>query len=431
MTSARTRRASIPAGNGVPQATATVGNPTSATPAHVLAPDYVEAEYLLSGVANTYSGPSTGPAEEASTGNAYVTRVLVRHPKDSSDFSGRVFLEPFNTTSGPDRDAIWRNIAPLLEAKGDAWVGVSVRSTSAGELQRYDAVRYADLSIPVNDLVWDMVRQLGGVLKQGGKHSPLRGLEVEDLYMGGYSQSGVDTATFAMAFHDRTRMADDSPVFDGYLPAAHAATMTPLQSGAGLIVRFETGEMEPVDVPVVDYENQNDVQGWAAEVTPTFTYTSQSGASVRRPDRNSPTDKYRLFEIAGSPHSATGQGCDGPPSTFPLRFFVRAAAARLFTWAEQGVAPPKARRIEMETIDVVSVAKADEHGNAVGGVRSPFVDVPLVHYEVQSTPGVFCVFRGSRHPSPRRCWGLSTATRTRTSTSSRRASTPRSTAASC
>jgi hypothetical protein len=217
--------------------------------------------------------------------------------------------------------------------------------------------------------------------------------------MGGYSQSGVDTVTFAMAFHDSARLADNSPVFDGYFPAAHSATMTPLQSGAGLIVRFETGKLQPVPVPVVDFETQNDVQGWSAEVTPTFTYTSKSGASVRRPDRNSRNDKYRLFELAGAAHSSTTQrDCDGPPSTFPNRFFVRAAASHLFTWAERGTAPPKAPRIDMETIDEVSVASVDEHGNATGGIRSPYVDVPLVRYEVQSTPGVFCVFAGKETP---------------------------------
>jgi hypothetical protein len=386
----------IPAGGGIPWLSTTGADPASSSfRASPLASDYVEVEYLLSGVANTYSGPATGPAQKASTANPYVTRVLARYPKDASEFSGRVFLEPFNTTAGPDRDPIWTNIGVLLQANGDAWVGVSDRSTSVTELQEYDAVRYADLSISANDLAWDILRQLGGLVKQGGTQSPLGKLVVEHLFMGGYSQSGVETATFANVFHDDTRMNDNSPVFDGYLPAAHSATLTPLQTGSGLIVKFEFGQVEDVDVPVVDYETQSDVEGFQAEVSGSFVYTSQSGASVRRPDRNSRNDKYRLFEIAGAPHSAGSADCDGEPSTFPGRFFVRAAAAQLFKWAEQGTAPPKAPRIEMETLDVVSVSAVDEHGNAVGGVRSPFVDVPLVHYEVSSTPGVFCKL-GSR-----------------------------------
>jgi hypothetical protein len=389
----------IPGGNGVVQASAAV----SADPAFVpsLADDYREDEFLFRGVANTYSGPATGPPEKASTGNAYVTRLIVRVPQDPSDFSGRVFLEPFNTTSGPDRDALWRPIAPLLQGNGDAWVGVSVRAGSVFQLQEFDAARYADLSIPTNDLVWDMLRQLGAVVRSGGKQSPLRGMRAEHLYLGGYSQSGVDTTTFAMSFHDDTRLRDGAPIFDGYLPAAHAATMTPLQSGSGLITEFDEGRMEPVDVPVVDIETQHDVMGWSREVVPGTFYTSQSGASVRRSDSNSRTDKYRLFEITGASHSSGGGNCGGVPSTFPGPMFVRAAAAQLFRWAEEGTAPTKAARIEMEKVDIVSVPRVDEIGHALGGVRSPFVDVPLVQYQVQAGgTGLSCTFSGVENPIP-------------------------------
>ncbi len=385
-------------GNGLVQASAVESSDPAFTPS--LAGDYTEVEHLFSGVADTYTGPATGPAEQASTGNAYTTRVIVRFPKDRSDFSGRVFLEPFNTTSGPDRDALWRPIAPLLQAHGDAWVGVSVRSGSPFELQEFDAARYADLSIPTNDVVWDMLRQLGTVLRRGGAQSPLPRMRAEHLYLGGYSQSGVDTTTFAQAFHDDTRLADGSPVFDGYLPAAHAATMTPLSTGTGLITEFDEGQMRAVDVPVVDIETQHDVMGWSREVLPGTFYTSQSGASVRRPDRDSATDKYRLFEITGASHSSGGTtDCGGAPSTFPGPMFVRAAAAQLFRWAEDGKAPKPADRIDMEEIDIVSTPRVDEFGHALGGVRSPFVDVPLVEYQVQAGgTGLSCTFSGIEHP---------------------------------
>lgn len=388
----------VPDGNGVVHASAATAADPAVAPS--LADDYREVEHQLTGVASTYRGPATGPAEEASTRNAYVTRLIARFPKAESDFSGRVFLEPFNTTSGPDRDVIWRQLAPLFQDAGDAWVGMSVRSSSVGELQEFDAARYADLSIPTNDLVWDMLRQVGAVLRAGGKQSPLGGLRAEHLYLGGYSQSGVDTATFAQSFHDDTRLRDGAPVFDGYLPAAHAATMTPLQSGTGLIVEFDEGQMQPVDVPVVDIETQHDVMGWSREVLPGTFYTSQSGASVRRPDSNTRTDKYRLFEITGASHSSGGTGgCGGDPSSFPGPMFVRGAAAQLFRWAEEGKAPRKADRIEMDTLDIVSVPRVDEDGHALGGVRSPFVDVPLVHYQVQAGgSGLSCTFSGIETP---------------------------------
>jgi hypothetical protein len=386
-----------PEGGGVAQTSAEASTDAIAP---TLADDYREVEYLVRGVASTYSGPATGPAEVASTDNPYVTRVIARFPKDEADFSGRVFLEPFNTTAGPDRDVIWRQVAPLLQDEGDAWVGISVRSTSTTELQVFDPVRYADVSIPTNDLVWDMLRQVGAVLRTGAEQSPLPA-HAEYLYMGGYSQSGVDTATFSMAFHDDAELLDGSPLFDGYFPAAHAATMTPLQTGSGLIVEFEEGGLEAVDVPVVDVETQHDVQGWAREVLPGAFYTSQGGASVRRPDADSPTDKYRLFEITGASHSSVGGDCGGAPSTFPGPLFVRAAAAKLFRWAEEGIAPTEAPRIEMEEVDIVSTPTSDEVGNALGGVRSPFVDVPLVQYQVVAGgSGLACAFSGTETPIP-------------------------------
>jgi hypothetical protein len=391
--------APIPVGGGVVHATATTSAPGSTVPP-TLSPDYEEVEYLFSGVADTYSGPATGPAEVASTGNEYTTRVIARFPEDPKDFSGRVFLEPFNTTSGPDRDVIWRQIAPLLAANGDAWVGVSVRSSSVDSLLAIDPVRYADLSIPLNDLEWDMLRQLGAVLRQGGEQSPLGKQKAEHLYMGGYSQSGVDTVTFAQAFHDTARRRDGSPIFDGYLPAAHAATMTPLQTGKGVITDFDEGPVEPVEVPVVDLETQHDVMGWTRDFEFDITYTASGGASVRRPDRNTASDKYRLYELAGASHSSGGSGnCGGTPSSFPNAPFVRAAAANLFAWAEDGTAPKKAPRIEMETLDTVSVPAVDEQGNALGGVRSPFVDTPLVTFQVQAGgEGLACAFSGIETP---------------------------------
>jgi hypothetical protein len=391
------RLTAMPVGGGTPHLTATTGDP--ALP-RALADDYTEVELLVSGVANTYAGPATGPPTQSSAGNPYVTRVVARFPTSARDFSGRVVLEPFNTTSGPDRDVVWGQVAPLFQSEGDAWVGVSVRSQSPAALQTFDPVRYAAVSIPVNDYVWDMLRQLGAVLKAGGEQSPLGDLRAEHLYLGGYSQSGLDTATFAMAFHDTTKQRNGSPIFDGYLPAAHAAMRTPLQTGSILITDFDEGAMEPVDVPMIDIETQHDVQGWTREVVPGLFYTSPGGASVRAPDRNTPTEKYRLFEITGASHSSGGTAdCGGTPSTFPGPTFVRAAAAALFDWAEKGDAPKKAPRIEMATIDVVSTPKFDEHGNAIGGVRSPFVDVPLVSYQVQAGGiGLACTFLGNETP---------------------------------
>ena len=95
--------------SGTPQTTA-IALPGSTNPLaqdRSLNPGYVEKEFLVQGDASTYSGPVTGPVEIAQTNVPYSTRVLVRYPKDASKFSGRVVVEPFNTSNnGTDLDAV-------------------------------------------------------------------------------------------------------------------------------------------------------------------------------------------------------------------------------------------------------------------------------------------------------------------------------------
>ena len=131
----------------------------------------------MQGEASTYEGGlGTGPVEVTQTNVPYSTRVLVRYPKDASKFSGRVVVEPFNTSNGgKDLDAVWSMLAPLLQQRGDAWVGVTER-TSAGEaLKQADATRYADINVPSNDVAWDVLAQVGAAVKRGRRAEPAPG----------------------------------------------------------------------------------------------------------------------------------------------------------------------------------------------------------------------------------------------------------------
>ncbi len=51
---------------------------------------YVEEEYLVSGKANVYSWPASGPAVVRTPDAPYTTRILVRRPARRSHFSGNV-----------------------------------------------------------------------------------------------------------------------------------------------------------------------------------------------------------------------------------------------------------------------------------------------------------------------------------------------------
>jgi len=373
------------AGSGVPETSANRPPSEFDEALPEFSDEYTEIEYLLSGTANTYTGPVTGPPAVASRGHRYVTRVLVRYPKQLARFSGRVVIEPFNTTYGVDRDALWLHVATLLQAQGDAWIGISVRAWSSEELKRRDSQRYAEVDIVSNDLVWDLLRAIGTLVKHGNQHSPLRDLPVGHVYLGGYSQSALDTATFAAAFGD---------VYDGYFPTSHAASLTPLALGEGL-PRFEYVPMPPAGVPVIEVQSQSDVEGFGFD-----EFVNPGSASVRRADSDAAGDRFRLYEIAGAPHAAKIVGCDGEGSSFPLAAFVRAALRNLFRWAEDDITPPTAPRIELEIDDVVAQAAVDRFGNARGGVPSPFLDVPIARYEAHSTPGPVCALAGREATLP-------------------------------
>ena len=265
----------------------------------------------MKGEGSTYSGPIPGPAEITGTNVPYATRVLVRYPKDASKFSGRVVVEPFNTSGeGTDNDVVWSTMAPMLQKRGDAWVGVTERASAAAALKEKDPTRYADVNLPTNDLAWDTLAQVGAAVRKGGSQSPLGDLDPKHLYMAGYSQSGIDTAGFAMGLAKHYGTPAGKPMYDGYFPAAHAASVTPLKAGTSVLPTFEYPVWTAVGVPVVNLEDQSGLEGFTAELPASAQatlgqkdYTSVSSASVRRADSDRPGDQYRLYEVAGMPHA--------------------------------------------------------------------------------------------------------------------------------
>ena len=56
----------------------------------------------------------------------------------------------------------------------------------------------------------------------------------------------------------------------------------------------------------------------------------------------------------------------------------------LFKWVDAGTAPPRANRILLDrnVENDGSYMALDARGNAMGGIRSPYVDVPVAQYRV-------------------------------------------------
>src|SRR5262245_58910086 len=66
---------------------------------------------------------------------------------------------------------------------------------------------------------------------------------------------------------------------------------------------------------------------------------------------------------------------------------LNAAFAHLDRWVRKGTVPPRAERMVVKDSGTPQASIAtDEYGNGLGGVRSPYVDVPTATY-VTHTPG--------------------------------------------
>jgi hypothetical protein len=91
---------------------------------------------------------------------------------------------------------------------------------------------------------------------------------------------------------------------------------------------------------------------------------------------------------------ATGLINSGPQQHYVLN----AALAHLEEWARNGTPPPHAPHIENDTEDELVLLR-DDFGIAKGGLRTPWVDVPVAVLSGQASEGeAFLPLFGSTHP---------------------------------
>ena len=381
---------------------------------HALAPvdlaarGYVETELLVSGFANVYdwaAGSGAGVVVRAAD-VPYTTRILVRRPKDAAKFSGRVVLELLNPTGLYDIAPLWGLSREHFLRSGDAWVGVTVKPVAAATLRRFDGVRYAGLSFAYrraaacgvtpaaadlpdaeNGLAWDLIAQVGALLRSSSKENPLLQLNPRRVIAAGYSQAGGYITTYATALHEALRLGDGNPVFDGYLNAA-GANAAPINQCAAPLPEDDARRMPPtVGVPFVAVMTESDFR---------------RALQRRRDDADEP-GVFRLYELAGAAHSgpfAAGQPatadltiagysapaedlCREPRGDFPLEYAFNAVWQQLDDLLVRQV--PMAREPRIQTDDGGEVLR-DAAGNARGGFRLPQIDVPLATYRGSSTP---------------------------------------------
>jgi hypothetical protein len=389
---------------------------------------YVEEEFLFSGVANVYDWPADGPARVRTANAPYTTRVLIRRPANRARFSGNVILEPLNPSNRFDLNIGWAMSHAQFVRNGDAWVGVTSKPISVVALKAFNPTRYAPLSwanpLPVSDpqncamvagdsarttengLIWDVLRQVGGWIKAGDKSNPLaygQGTRspVQRLYAWGYSQSGNFLITYLNAIHPLDVRASGKPLFDAYFIAVPVGLTAIHQCAQAPASGDPRGRIANAGVPVMRVMT-----------------LSEYLRAEKRPDSDAAPDLFRHYEIAGSAHATPDElnfaaapaditkagiavppmECnEGPRSRFPNSVAFNAALRNLDEWARKRTAPPRAQPIVVENGKPV----LDENGNVKGGVRSPYVDVPVSAWTGSSTGASFCFIAGHEIPFTR------------------------------
>jgi hypothetical protein len=293
--------------------------------------NYETHEYFVSGIAD---------------GRPYTTRVVVRRPADDSDYSGLVLAESMHSSGA----------AHAFEYTGlytmdSGHAAVEILTVPPELFTAFNSERYGELEIS-NGQANDILAQVGALIKSDS--GPMGSLDVRKMVLAGTSMSSGTLFNY-LSVHPRYRTPDMQHIYDGYLPTSTG------------------GDAPRIDVPLIEVPTLLEVQ---SNVT-------------RRNDGDEPGNQFRLYEFAGIGHVDSRENarllpnpCVHPLSTFPTQAYFAVALNHLFRWVDEGIVPPRADRVWLDrNVDNDgSQMILDEHGNARGGIRNPYVDVPTATY---------------------------------------------------
>ena len=194
----------------------------------------------------------------------WITRVLVRRPVDTRRFSGRVIVELLDIKDRHDVAPLWGLSHEQFIRSGDVWVGVTMSLGALATLNRFDSLRYELLATASSQaascspaaatetgLAWDMIAQVGALLRSTSRENPLRSYGLQRVILAGYASGGGYVITYANAMHATQRLGGMEPVYDGYLSAA-ATEGAPLDPCAPALPAADPRRTPlPREVPVV------------------------------------------------------------------------------------------------------------------------------------------------------------------------------------
>ena len=405
------------------------GTPSLFTVAFDLATvGYTVAEHVVVGNAARFRDvgprhPDGAWTVEPIDSAAFTTRVVVCRPEPAAA-NGTVIVEWLNVTGGLDIPALWMLSHRHLVRSGVTWVGVSVQETGIQggggampglSLRESAPDRYDALVHPGDAYAFDLFSAVGRALRDALPE--LNGVKVERMLAVGASQSAMYLTTYVNAIDP------DAAVFDGFLLQGRAGAGVPIEAWDPASIRFDPNDdpsirrarlfgqdriRDDARVPVMVVQSETDVFG-------TLQYL---GA------RQDDGDRFRLWEVAGAAHcdsyflsvaphdtarlsaaefaAALGKTELGSSLTAKpincgpqMHYVLQRALDALDAWVRDGAEPASAPRLDVGANGELAV---DEFGIACGGVRTPWVDAPVVVLSGLGQPGVLEELMGTSRP---------------------------------
>lgn len=368
---------------------------------------YEQAEFFVSGNANSYTNvnemnPDGRWLVQANQQADYKTRIVVIRPSSDADFSGTVFVEWLNVSAGFDSGPDWGMTHTELIRRGHAWVGVSAQKVGVDALIDGSAAailpgavsdgRYDGLIHPGDLFSYDIYSQVGQSIRDPQGTAPLGNLTAKYLIAEGESQSADRMLTYVNA------IAPMHALFDGYFVHSRLSGSAPLEGGF----------LDPI-LPTPDT-----VQVRTDLATPVLMLQTETDLFIlgSYPSNQDDSDHFRLWEVAGTAHAdlytfidnrfdignnpaiaAIAENAAPVPGLIectiavnagPQHFVANAAVNALNDWIATGTPPPMAARLDVAGSPPAFVL--DDLGNVTGGIRTPYVDVPIALLSGEGQP---------------------------------------------
>jgi hypothetical protein len=373
---------------------------------------YSEREYFFAGTATAYKPVGAWGVDgkwtvAPTTKAAYKSRMIVRVPTDPKKFNGTVVVEWLNETAGRDSDPDFGFAHAELMRDGFAYVGVSAQAlgiTGQGgftlpipgyhpvSLRVQNPKRYRSLSHPGDNYSYDIFSQAAQAIWRPKGSNPLGTLHPQRLIATGESQSASRMVTYVNA------ISPIAGLYTGFMIHSRGGSGTAINatSQATPLAHIRTD----LSSPVLTIETETDLFGLGFY-------------AARQPDN----PFLRTWEMAGTSHAdqstldygiASGHvwspGEKAPDFTAlcghinngPESALVSNAFSILNNWVVTGVAPAPAPPFKIANGKIAR----DARGDALGGIRTPAVDVPISTLDGTLAPGksVICSLFGSVTP---------------------------------